>query len=120
MAREPAAIQRFLAVGNAAIAPSLGRSLSACPAAGTCTATVTIPLIAPNSVYNEGWNRQFDFRVSRTFKAGRLRVLPGLDVYNLFNSSPVLAVNSAYGPAWQRVTSLLGARVAKVGVQVTF
>ena len=46
--------------------------------------------------------------------------LPAIDVYNLFNASPVLAVNSAYGPAWQNVTSLLGARVAKLGVQVSF
>jgi len=108
------------AVGNAAIAPSLGRPLSACPAAGNCTATVTVPLITPNSVYVEGWNRQFDFRISRIFRFGQLRVLPAIDVYNLFNASPVLAVNSAYGPSWQNVTSLLGARVAKLGVQVTF
>ncbi|MEP7310390.1 MAG: carboxypeptidase regulatory-like domain-containing protein [Acidobacteriota bacterium] len=108
------------AASNTIIAPSLGRSLSACPASGTCTATVTIPLITPNSVYNEGWNRQFDFRVSRAFKFGHVRALPAVDVYNLFNASPVLAVNSAYGPAWQNVTSLLGARVAKLGVQVSF
>jgi hypothetical protein len=49
-----------------------------------------------------------------------MRVLPALDVYNLFNASPVLGVNSAYGPAWQNVTSLLGARVAKLGVQINF
>jgi len=108
------------AASNALIATSLGRNLSACPATGVCTATVTVPLITPNTVYNEGWNRQFDFRISRTFKFGQLRVLPAIDVYNLFNASPVLAVNSAYGPAWQTVTSLLGARVAKLGVQVTF
>jgi hypothetical protein len=100
---------------SAQIAPSLGRPLSAGP-----TATASIPLILPNSVYNEGWNRQLDFRVSRTFKFGRMSVLPALDVYNLFNASPVLAVNSAYGPAWQNVTSLLGARVAKLGLEVKF
>jgi len=107
-------------VGNAAIAPSLQRNLSACPAIGTCTATVTIPLITPNSVYAEGWNRQVDFRISRTFKFGTTRILPSIDVYNLFNASSVLAVNSAYGPSWQNVTSLLGARVAKLGVQMSF
>ena len=47
--------------------------------------------VYPNSVYKEGWNRQFDLRVSRTFKFGQVRVLPALDVYNLFNASPVLA-----------------------------
>jgi hypothetical protein len=108
------------AVSNAAIAPSLGRNLSACPAIGTCTATVTVPLITPNSVYAEGWNNQVDFRVTRIFKFGTMRVLPSVDVYNLFNASSVLAVNSAYGPSWQNVTSLLGARVAKLGIQVSF
>src|SRR5205823_3167328 len=34
-----------LVLGNAQIAPALGRNLSACPAAGTCTATVTHALI---------------------------------------------------------------------------
>jgi hypothetical protein len=105
---------------NASIAPSLGRPLSGCPATGNCTATVTIPLLTPNTYYNEGWNRQLDFRVSRTFRFGSIRILPSVDVYNLFNASPVLAVNSAYGPAWQNVTSLLGARVAKLGLQVSF
>jgi hypothetical protein len=108
------------AASNALIAPSLGRNLSACPASGTCTATATVPLITPNTVYAEGWNRQFDFRVSRAFRFGHVRALPAIDVYNLFNASPVLAVNSAYGPAWQNVTSLLGARVAKLGVLVSF
>ena len=35
-----------LVLGNAQVAPALGRNLAACPAAGTCTATVTMPLSA--------------------------------------------------------------------------
>ena len=89
------------AASNASIAPSLGRNLSACPAAGTCNATVNIPLISPNTVYNEGWNRQLDFRVGRTFRLARMRVLPALDVYNLFNASPVLALaNKVTAGVW--------------------
>src|SRR6202008_3622339 len=34
-------------IPNASIAPSLGRSLSACPATGACTATVAVSLIPP-------------------------------------------------------------------------
>jgi hypothetical protein len=39
---------------NAEIAPSLGRSLSACPAVGVCNATVSIPLVSPRTCRRTG------------------------------------------------------------------
>lgn len=47
-----------------------------------------------------------------------------VDFYNVFNASPVLATQNTYSATgtnqWNTVTSLLGARTAKVGVQVSW
>ena len=101
-------------VPNAQIAPSLGRDLGA-----GVNGTATVQLVAPGTVYGDRLN-QFDIRVMKTLKAGRTRIKGSLDLYNLFNVSPVLALNSQYGPAWQRPLVVLPGRFAKVGVQVDF
>src|SRR5205823_9940838 len=50
---------------NAQIAPSLGRNLAACGAAtlATCTATVTIQVVPPNTLFEPRQN-QVDLRLS--------------------------------------------------------
>jgi len=105
-----------LSATNAIVRPSLGRNLA--------SGAATLSLIAPGTTYTEGWNRQVDFRVSRRFKADRLSVQPSLDFYNVFNASPVLATQAAYSATgtnqWNTITSLLGARTLKLGVQVSW
>jgi hypothetical protein len=41
----------------------------------------------------------------------------GLDMYNLFNSTPVLAENQTYGPAYRSPISMLQARFFKFSAQ---
>jgi hypothetical protein len=43
-----------------------------------------------------------------------------LDVYNLFNASPITQVNTRYGADWLRPTQILPARLFKVGAQLNF
>jgi hypothetical protein len=43
-----------------------------------------------------------------------------LDVYNIFNSSPVLSNNLRYGPQWLQPTQILAARMLKVGGRIEF
>ena len=76
---------------NSDIAPSLGRNLSS-----GANGTATIDLIPFGSVYADRIN-QVDFRVTKSVKVGRVRLEPMLDVYNLFNASPILGVNTRYG-----------------------
>ena len=99
---------------NAEIAPSLGRNLSAGAAAN-----VSIPLIAPYSVYEDRIN-QLDVRVAKSFRLGRGRVQGMMDIYNILNGSSILAINTTYGAAWLRPQEILGARLFKFGVQVDF
>jgi hypothetical protein len=40
--------------------------------------------------------------------------------FNLLNASPILALNTTYGTAWQRPLQILQGRLLKFGVQVDF
>ena len=114
-------ITATLVVPNAAIAPSLGRNLSDCAVtAATCNANRTIALV-PNLSMFEPRAQQVDLRFTRTFGiGGSKRFRANLDVYNLLNASTVLAMNTAYGPAWQDVTQIINGRLFRVGGQFDF
>jgi len=105
---------------NAQIFLSLGRNLGACGARPTCTSTATFDLIPLNSYFTEPRNQQLDLRFTRTFRAGRTRLQPAIDAYNLFNASPVLTMNTRYGTSWRNAQATLGPRVIKLGLQVYF
>ena len=79
------------AVPNAAVTPSLGRSLSG------NAANVTVNLIEPGTLYGDRIN-QLDFRVAKILKYGRARTRIALDTYNAVNSSAVLTYNSTFVP----------------------
>ena len=99
---------------SAQIFPSLNRNLSAGP-----NATVSIPLIAPSTVF-EDRIQQVDFRFSRIFRIAGKRVEPEFDIYNALNASPILSVNNTFGPLWRTPTQILAGRLLKLGFQMTF
>ena len=116
---------------NSAIAPSLGRNLAACGTrpASSCTATATVPLIAPVTQFLPR-RTQLDMRLSKILKLGsRTRLRANLDVYNVMNGSTVLSVRGTYGPTWlqpagqqniREVDAILPGRQIQVGGQLTF
>ena len=86
---------------NAEIAPGLGRNLAACGTRVVCTARATVPLIAPQTLF-EGRRTQLDLRVSKFFSVGsRGRLQANIDIYNALNGSSLSAVNSNFGPRWR-------------------
>jgi hypothetical protein len=97
---------------NAVVAPSLGRNLSG------GAANVSVNLVEPRTMYGERRN-QLDLRISRSLRAGRVRATPTVDVYNAFNSNPVLELNNSFA-TWLRPQGILPARFAKVGLQIDF
>jgi hypothetical protein len=102
-------------VTNAQIAPSLGRNLSS-GAAGT----VTVDLIPPGTEYGDRLN-QVNLRLSKIFRPAQGRRIEGIvDLYNLFNANPVLALNTTYGSAWQRPIQVLQGRLLKLALQLEF
>lgn len=107
------------AVNSAAIAPSLGRPLSA-----GATANVQIELIPPATMYERRVN-QLDARLARSVKFGDRRFQAMVDVYNVLNWSSVLGQNLVYGPQWRQVQNvgwtsfgLLPGRLVKFALQV--
>ena len=98
------------------IAQSLGR-----PPAGN-VANVTVNMIQPGSFYGDRVN-QVDFRAAKLFRFGATKAKFQVDFYNLFNSAPILTYNQTYSPtstAWLTPTSVLAARVAKIGITFDF
>lgn len=112
-------------VSNAEIAPSLGRNLAACGTRPNCTATVSVPLIAPRTQFEER-RSILDLRLSKVFAlAGRARLRANFDLYNVTNSSAVLVPNNNYGAQWRQPGGgfsggLLVSRLAQFGAQLTF
>jgi hypothetical protein len=70
-------------------------------------------------MYGERLN-QMDFRISKIFSGGGRRLQANVDLYNLFNASPVLALNTTFGTAWQRPLQILQGRLLKFGMQLDF
>ena len=102
---------------NAQILPSLGRNLGQCRGAATCNGTTTVELIQPQTMFEDRLT-QVDVRLTRIFQFRRARVQGNFDVFNLFNASSVLAINTRYGPSWLQPTVVLGGRVARLGFQL--
>jgi hypothetical protein len=98
----------------ASIQTSLGRPL----AGGARTATV--PLIAPQSRFDERTTR-LDVRLAKNLRVGqRLRVQANLDLYNALNSSSILALTNAFGARWLVPTLVLEPRILQFSASINF
>jgi hypothetical protein len=111
----PAVTANYVAT-NALVQPSLGRPLSG------NAANVTVPLIAPNTLYADRVS-QVDVRFGKIIRlGGGLRTAVNLDVYNALNSNAALSVFGTVGGAlaWQTPQSIMQARLIKVSAQFDF
>ena len=112
---------------NDQIAASLGRNLAACGSREVCTATATVPLIEPMTMF-EPRRSQLDLRLSKRFELGqRMRLQANVDIYNALNDSSVLGINSTYGQQWllpivvvSGTESILQGRLVQFSGQLTF
>jgi hypothetical protein len=112
-------ISATLSYTNNQIATSLGRNLAACGAQTTCTSQVTVTILEPNKLFEDRYTL-LDVRLGRTFRYGRLRIQPRLDLYNLANSDAVNTSRATFGSTWLQPLEVFGARMAKVGAQIDF
>jgi hypothetical protein len=107
------------AAPNSVIRPSLNRDLSACAGAATCTATATVSIIGPYTLFEDRYT-MLDLRLTKTIQVGRTRFQPRIDLYNALNSATVLTENTTYGAQFRLPTNVLPARLVKFGFQVDF
>ena len=108
-----------MVVPNSAIAPQLGRNLGRCRGAPVCNAVVVVPIVSPES-WREERATQLDLRLSKTFVMDGVRLRAGFDIYNALNSADVLSVNSRFGGAFLRPTTILPGRLYKFNVLMNF
>ncbi len=115
-----AALAANWAAPNSAIFPTLGRNLS------NNAPSATVNLIQPGTLYGDRVN-ELDLRLAKNIRIGRVRTNVGVDIYNVFNSAPVLTYNQAFVPvsatsagSWLTPTSVLQARFFKVSAQIDF
>jgi hypothetical protein len=85
-----------------------------------------VPLLTPGSMYGDRIN-EIDLSVAKILKFGRTRTRVGIDVYNVMNSSAVLAYNLGYAApgttgagAWLAPQQVLTGRYGKLSVQFDF
>ena len=86
---------------------------------GGRTQSVTLPLVAPGVKFLERWN-QLDVSIKRIFRFGSIELQPTLEVFNLLNSSVVLAENQRFGPNLGQPLTTLQGRFLKLGALVKF
>ena len=83
---------------------------------------VTVPLVPAGDMYGQRVH-QVDFRVSKNFTVQRVRIQGQFDLYNVFNASAATQQNNTFSPAntnWQTPSVIMGGRLAKFGVMMTF
>ena len=108
------------AASNAQIQPSLGRDLAACRGAAACNATATVPLIAPQTMFDDRLTR-LDLRLAKRLALSeRMRLQANVNVYNVFNGSASSVLNVNYGPLWLQPSLLQDGRMLQFSASLTF
>jgi hypothetical protein len=114
------AITANYAASNAQIRPSLGRDLAACRGAAVCTATATVPLIAPQTMFDDRLTR-LDLRIAKRLSlTERMRLQANFNIYNVFNGSASSVLNVNYGPSWLQPSLLQDGRMVQFSASLTF
>jgi len=82
-------------------------------------ASVNVRLNEPGTEYNDRIN-QLDFTLSKSFKSRGIDFRPEIAIFNMLNVSPVTAQTNTFGPNLGRVTSVLNARLVRLGFTAKF
>jgi hypothetical protein len=61
-----------------------------------------------------------DLRLSRAFKFGNRSITPQLDIFNITNSSTVVAQNGAVGNTYLAASEILAPRIIRLGFSLNF
>ncbi|MGH9202402.1 MAG: hypothetical protein ACRD2A_14335, partial [Vicinamibacterales bacterium] len=108
------------AATNAQIAPSLGRDLAACRGAAACSATAVVPLVVPQTMFDDRLTR-LDLRFGKRIALSqRMRLQANVNIYNVFNGSASSTLNQNYGPLWQQPSLLQDGRMVQFSATMNF
>ena len=62
----------------------------------------------------------FDIALFRDFQAGRYRISPEFNLFNITNQNTVTAINTSSGANYGRVANYLSPRIARFAIRVHF
>jgi hypothetical protein len=99
---------------NAEIRDSLGRNLAA-----GANGTAILPLMAPGSEFASNWSKT-DLRLSKIVRVRTTRFTGSVDIFNVFNQSGTILLNTRFGPSWLRPTTIVPARLVRFSAQIDF
>ena len=86
---------------------------------GQRTQAITTPLLSPGVNYLPRWN-QMDISGGKTFQVGKVVVGGVFTVYNVLNSNADLGQTQTFGATLGRPTSILQARLLRLGITAKF
>ena len=86
---------------------------------GGRTQAVTVRLDQPGTQYLERWN-QLDFTVKRAFSVSGVQLEPAVEIFNAFNTNPVLVQNQNFGSSLGQPQRVLQGRLMRLAFQLTF
>ena len=105
---------------NGEIAPTLGRNLAACRGAAVCASTATVPLIVPQTMFDDRLSR-LDLRLAKRFVlSDKVRLQANFNIYNLFNGSASSVLNTNFGSLWLQPSLLQDGRMVQFSASLTF
>jgi len=78
---------------------------------------LTVTVVDPTTQYYD-YVKTLDGRVAKTFRAGRTRVEPFVEIFNMLNFSTVLTVNETVGPSYYTPGSIVQGRRFQLGGRV--
>jgi hypothetical protein len=79
--------------------------------------TLTVAVVDPTTQFYP-YVKTNDMRVSRSFRHGRLRFQPFMEVFNVLNLSTILTVNETVGPNYFQPNAIVQARRFQFGGQI--
>jgi len=85
-----------------------------------CGATATVPLIVPQTMFDDRLSR-LDLRVAKRIAVTqRVRLQGNFNIYNVFNGSASSTLNTTFGPQWLQPSLLQDGRMVQFSALVTF
>ncbi|MBZ5556371.1 MAG: carboxypeptidase regulatory-like domain-containing protein [Acidobacteriia bacterium] len=78
---------------------------------------LTVSVVDPTAQYYD-YVKTVDTRIARTFKTGRTRIEPFIEIYNLLNFSTILTVNETVGPSYYTPGIIVQGRRTQLGARV--
>jgi hypothetical protein len=79
-----------------------------------------VPLIAPQTMFDDRLTR-LDLRIAKRIPINNhMRMQANFNIYNLFNGSAASTLNTNYGPLWLQPSLLQDGRMVQFSGSMTF